>query len=482
MSKRGTRLEHDRFDAARSVESLPGPHGWPVVGNIARMDAMHFHRTLEQWAVEYGPIYKFRLMNRTFVATARREDVSYILHERPELWRRTERSTTTLEEVGARGLFTAEGEEWRRQRKLVMHALTPEVIHRFYPTLIAMTERLHRRWMAAVDAGRQPNILRDLKAYALDVTIGLSMGQDLNTLEHEDNPLQRDIEFLFNRVARRLTSPIEYWRAFKLPVDRETDAAVVRVRNAVAGFVERARMRLAAVPALREKPSNMLEAMVVDRDAPGSGMTDEDLIGNAVVMVFAGEDTTSNTIAWLVHLLSGAPLAMARLAEEAASVLGPFTVLRDYRLLDKLPWLDLCTREAMRIKPVAPMLGFEPTVDLVLGDVHLPAGIVVFPLMRHAFKLDTPLPDAERFLPERWLEAAHKEAPDDPSRKLLPFGGGPRFCPGRYLAMTEIRLVVSMLARSFSLVPVRDAAPVEELFTFTMTPSALPVLLQRRTL
>ena len=131
MSKRGTRLEHDRFDAARSVESLPGPHGWPVVGNIARMDAMHFHRTLEQWATEYGPIYKFRLMNRTFVATARREDVSYILHERPELWRRTERSTTTLEEVGARGLFTAEGEEWRRQRKLVMHALTPEVIHRF---------------------------------------------------------------------------------------------------------------------------------------------------------------------------------------------------------------------------------------------------------------------------------------------------------------------------------------------------------------
>jgi len=481
MTKRGGKLNHDRFDAARSVDSLPGPHGLPVVGNIARMDAMHFHRTLEQWAIEYGPIYKFRLMNRTIVATARREDVSFILHERPQLWRRTLRSATMLEEVGARGLFTAEGEEWRRQRKLVMHSLTPEVIHRFYPSLIAMTERLHRRWTAALDAARQPDVLRDLKAYALDVTVGLALGQDINSLENESNPLQRDIEFLFNRVARRLTSPIEYWRAFKLPVDHETDAAVLRVQTAAAAFVEQARMRLAAMPSLRAKPSNMLEAMVLARDAPGSGMNDDDLVGNAVVMVFAGEDTTSNTIAWLIHLLAGSPSAMGRLAGEAGAVLGPLPVLRDYRLLDKLQWLDLCTREAMRLKPVAPLLGFQPTVDLLLGDVYVPAGMMVYPLMRHASTLDTNLSRPGEFLPARW-EGEGGEQPDDPSRKLLPFGAGPRFCPGRYLAMTEIRLVMSMLARSFALTPRPDAPPVEELFTFTMTPSSLPVLLQRRTL
>jgi cytochrome P450 len=362
-----------------------------------------------------------------------------------------------------------------------MHALTPEVIHRFYPTLVAMTERLQRRWTAAVDASRQPAMLRDLKAYALDVTVGLAMGEDLNSLENESNPLQRDIEFLFNRVARRLTSPIEYWRSFKLPVDRKTDAAVARVQAAAESFVRRARMRLDASPGLREKPSNMLEAMVAERDLPDSGMTDEDLVGNAVVMVFAGEDTTSNTIAWLLHLLCGAPPALARLTTETDTVLGPDIVLRDHGQLDQLPWLDLCTRESMRLKPVAPMLGFEPIQDLVLGDVYLPAGIVVFPLMRYAFTLDTKLERPSEFLPERWL-AAQGEALDDPARKLLPFGAGPRFCPGRYLAMTEIRLVVSMLARSFSLSPLPGAAPVEEVFTFTMTPSALPVLLQRRTL
>ena len=479
MNDRGSKLESNAADAARSVESLPGPHGLPVVGNLFGLDATHFHRTLERWAVEYGPLYQFRLMDRVFVVTARREDINAILHDRPQLWRRTDRMRSALDEVGARGLFGAEGEAWRRQRKLVMQSLTPEVIHRFHPSLAMMTERLQRRWEAALDAGRQPNVLRDLKAYALDVTVGLAMGEELNSLENEANPLQRDIEFLFTRMARRLTAPVEYWHTFKLPVDRETDAAVARVKAAVEGFVERARRRLADMPELREKPSNMLEAMVLQRDAPDSGITDEELVGNAVLMNFAGEDTTSNTIAWLLYLLSGSPPAMARLATEVSEVLHGPSVAGDYRQLESLEWLDLCTREAMRLKPVAPSLGFEPTVALRMGDVDLPAGIKVLTLLRHAFTLDTSLERAAEFLPERWLEAPG-EAMDDPSRKLLPFGGGPRFCPGRYLAQTEIRLVVSMLARSFTMSPVPDAPPVEELFTFTMTPDHLPVLLQRR--
>ncbi|WP_395400120.1 cytochrome P450 [Pseudoduganella sp. UC29_106] len=480
MDDRGSKLEYQPFDAARSVDSLPGPRPLPLIGNLTQLDPVHFHSMLEDFARQYGPIFKLRIMNSVFVATARREDVSHMLHDRPDLWRRTER-TNLLEELGARGLFTAEGQEWRRQRKLVMHALTPEVIHRFFPQMVRLTERLQRRWMKAVEEGREPDILRDLKAFTLDVTVGLAMGQDLNVLENESDPLQRDVEFLFTRLARRLTTPVPYWRVFRLPVDRETDAAVARVRHAVAGFVARARERLAAVPARREKPADMLEAMVIDRDTPGSGMTDEDLIGNAVLMVFAGEDTTSNTIAWLLHLLSSAPSAWEKLAEEAKEALGADTVLREFRALDKLPWLDLCTREAMRLKPVAPMLGFEPTQDLVLGDVRLPAGILVFALMRHAFTLDTQLERSDEFLPERWLSEPGQEQ-DDPSRKLLPFGGGPRFCPGRYLAMTEIRMVVSMLARCFTLAPKSGAPPVDEVYTFTMTPSALPVLLQRRTL
>ena len=462
------------------MDKLPGPQGWPLVGNIGGIDPAHFHQTLENWARQYGPVYRFRLMERRFIATARRSDIAQILHDRPEHWRRTQRLSSMLEEAAARGVFSAEGEEWRRQRKLVMHALTPEVIQRFHPTLTAMTERLRQRWHAASRDARPLDLLRDLKAYALDVTIGMAMGQDQDMLEHEDNPLQRDIEFVFGRVARRLTAPVVYWRAFKLPVDRATDAAGARIRATVDDFIAAARARLAAEPSRREKPANLLEAMLVARDMPGSGIDDEAVKANAIVMVFAGEDTTANSIAWLLYLLAHAPQAAARLAAEVDAVLGEAALAATPAQLERMPYLDACIHEGMRLKPAAPIQGAEAVHDTALEGIEVPAGTVVFMLARHAFALEVPQPDTEQFRPERWLEPEF--AGNDAVRKLTAFGGGPRFCPGRYLAMCEIRMVLSMLLRHFTLAPAPGAAVPEELFTVTMTPSALPVLLCPRTL
>src|SRR5262249_10102828 len=156
---------------------------------------------------------------------------------------------------------------------------------------------------------------------------------------------------------------------------------------------------------------------------------------NAIVMVFAGEDTTANTIGWLLYLLANAPAAQARLAAEADAVLGDEPLGADPTQLGRMPYLDACIQEGMRLKPAAPILGAEAVVDAPLDGVPVPAGVVVFLLLRHAFECDVPMADAAQFRPERWLEQEFREALADPGRKLLPFGGGPRFCPGRYLAM-----------------------------------------------
>jgi cytochrome P450 len=304
------------------------------------------------------------------------------------------------------------------------------------------------------------------------------MGEDINTLEHEDNPLQRDIEFIFNRIARRLTFAFPYWRLLRLPVDRANDASAARIREAIAGFIARARRRLADNPALRMKPSNMLEALVVARDEPESGFTDAHVIGNAIGIVFAGEDTTSNSIAWLLNFLAHHPQAAANLADEADRVLGNAKVLQDFHQLEQFPYLEAANKESMRLKPVAPALALETNKDVVIADALVPAGTIVVGLLRYSAECDLGL--GQEFQPERWLSQQHS-TDSDPARKFFPFGGGPRFCPGRYLALAEIKMVMSMLARNFKLQPIKDVPPVEENFTFTMTPSALPVLLRVRT-
>ncbi len=464
----------------RTIAQLPGPKGVPILGNARQIAPRQFHRTLEQWAREYNGTYKFRVARRTFVVVSDRDAIANILRDRPVAFRRSSRTARMLEEAGTRGLFTAEGEEWRRQRKLGMRALTPEVVHRYFPNLVSMTERLLARWNAALAAGRDVDVLRDLKAYTLDVTIGLAMGQDINTLEHEDNPLQRDIEFLFSMVARRLTSPFAYWRLFKTKVDRDADAAHRRIQGAVTGFIAQTRARLEQDPSLRTRPSNMLEALVAARDEPDSGFTDAEVIGNAITMVFAGEDTTSNTIAWLLHLLSQNPQAAAEAGREALQRMGADRVVRDFRLLDSFAYADAATREAMRLKPVAPFMAAEPNFDTVVDGVAMPAGTIVFLMLRHAAERGNDFDHPERFEPQRWLDGQGGESASDPGRKLFPFGGGPRFCPGRYLAMAEIKMVMAMILRNFTMSVKPGAPPVEERFTFTMTPSALPLLLHPR--
>jgi cytochrome P450 len=466
----------------RGIADLPGPKGIPLLGNARQINSAQFHSTLEAWAREFGPFYKFRISGRQFVVTADSDVIAGLLRDRPDALRRSSRMARMLEEQGTCGVFTAEGEEWRRQRKLVMRALTPEVIHNFFPTLAAMTERLRHRWQDAAAADNAIDVLRDLKAYTLDVTIALAMGRDIDALEHEDNPLQRDIEFSFNRIARRLTMPFAYWRYFKLPVDRDADARTERIRQVASGFVALARKRLEDNTDLRLKPSNLLEALVAARDEPGSGFSDSNVIGNAVTMVFAGEDTTSNTIAWLLYFLARWPPAAARAAAEADEALADAKVPDDLRKLDRLPYIEAATREAMRLKPVAPFLALEANREIAIENTSIPKGTLIILLLRHSAERNTEWEQPGEFRPERWLSPQEPEvAAGDSSRKLFPFGGGPRFCPGRYLAMAEIKMVMAMLVKNFRLELIENAPPVEEHFTFNMTPGSLPVRLKSRT-
>lgn len=468
------------YSPTRKLADLPGPRKLPLFGNTHQIDSARFHVTLENWAREFGPLYKIYLGSRPLVVLSDNAVIAHLLRDRPHGLRRSSRMSSMIEESVARGLFTAEGEEWRTQRRLVMRALAPEVVHHFFPTLVTLTERLLRRWRGEIAKGRPVDVLRDLKAWTLDVTLGLAMGQDVNTLEHEENPLQRDVEFLFKCLGRRLSSPFPYWRYIKLPADRRALASAARVQQTVASLVVQTRKRLYDNPVLRLMPSNMLEAMIVARDEPGSGFTDSNVIGNAVTMVFAGEDTTSNTIAWLLHFLARDEQVAACITAEADMVLAGRPIANEFRQLDQLIYIEAATKEAMRLKPVAVILALETNIDTPIRDALIPAGTIIICVMRNSAQRDTSVGNPDEFMPERWLSAEQSASMDDPARKMFPFGGGPRFCPGRYLAMAEIKILVSMLAKNFEMTLVDNAPAVNERYTLTMTPDALPVRLRRR--
>lgn len=464
---------------AAEIAALPGPPGLPLLGNARQIDPSRYHLILEEWARRYGPVYRFHIGRSPLVVIADHRLLGALLRQRPVRIRRSLRTANVLAEMGPPGLFNAEGEQWQRQRKLVMRAFTPEVVRNFFPTAVALTARLERRWREAAAAERPIDIGADLKCYAVDVTSLLALGTDVGALGSDSDPLQRDLELVFAMFPRRVTSPIPYWRFVKLPADRRLDAACARLAARVDALIACTRERLAAQASPAARARNVIEALVAARDEPGSEFTEDDVRGNVLTMLLAGEDTTANSLAWLIHLAASDRRVCDALAAEADAVLGDAAVLADHAALPLLRLTEAAAFEAMRLKPAAPLQVMNALTELQIAGLRVPAGTPIVGLARAGAHDPELFPRADAFDPWRWIggDAARTDAM---RHALFPFGAGARFCPGRYLAMAEIKLVASMLFRNFRLHRTAGADTVTERYHLTMGPSALPVALTPR--
>ena len=465
--------------ALRRLHDLPGPKGWPLLGNLPQIEAARFHLQLGAWAREYGRFYQLRMANRRVLVCADHEAVSAVLRDRPEGFRRTDRLEAVGTEMGLKpGLFGVNGDVWKRQRRMVMSAFDPGHVKAYYPSLVKCGERLRGRWARAAASDGDIDLQADLMRFTVDAIAGLAFGTDVNTLESDDDIIQRHLDKIFPKLFTRMISALPYWRFFKLPSDRELDRALAAVNEAIDGFIRHARRSLADDPALRSAPQNLLQAMVAAADEPGSGIDDAQVAGNVLTMLLAGEDTTANTLAWCIWLLHRHPQALARATAEVRGVMGEGGAVTQEHLA-QLDYVEACMHETMRLKPVAPQLPLQALQDTVVGDVAIPAGTVVINLMRHDSIDDMHVPEAAAFRPERWL-GEDGLSPASAKRISMPFGAGPRICPGRYLALQEMKMVLLTLLNHFDIesVGTADGSEPEERLMFAMAPVGLQMRLR----
>jgi len=212
--------------------------------------------------------------------------------------------------------------------------------------------------------------------------------------------------------------------------------------------------------------------MIAARDSEGSGLEDADVAGNVLTMLLAGEDTTANTLAWMIYLLDRNRDALSRAREEVRAILRSKPLPENYDELSTLPFVEACINETMRLKPVAPIIMLQPTRDTLVAGIEVPKGTLLMCLMRAAATDKRRFPDAQAFDPSRWLSSAPASSA---KRVAMPFGAGPRLCPGRYLAMLEMKMVIAMLFGSFDIerVTTPDGKEAKEHLAFTMAPVGL---------
>nr|WP_314637148.1 cytochrome P450 [uncultured Janthinobacterium sp.] len=462
----------------RQIRHLPGPFALPIIGNALQVRLPRIHRDVEGWVRRYGPYVRAWFGRTLVLVVADSEAVAAVLRDRPDGFRRPLSSYIVSEEMGGNpGVFLAEGSAWRNQRRMVMAGMAPGAIKAYFPALLTVAQRLQRRWQHAATQGQAIDLDGDLKRYTVDIIAGLAFGSEVNTLEAGEDVIQRHLDAILPAVARRSLSMLPYWRYFKLPVDRRLDRDVAALDVAVAQLVRQARARMEHDPARRVRPPNLLEAMIAAADEPDSGVNDRAVAGNVLTMLLAGEDTTANTISWIIYLLQRNPHSLAKAREEVRR-LAPDAAQFTLAQMDSLDYLGACASEAIRLKPVAPYIPLEALRDTVVGDVAVPAGSMLWCVMRHDSVSEAHFPDAQAFQPERWL-AGNSEAHS--KHAAMPFGAGLRTCPGRYLALLEIKIAMAMLLGSFDIagVDTPDGGEAQELMGFVMSPIGLKLRLAR---
>lgn len=190
----------------------------------------------------------------------------------------------------------------------------------------------------------------------------------------------------------------------------------------------------------------------------GKGLSTPELWGEANVLMIAGSDTTSTTLAATLFYLVRSPAAMAKLCAEVRGAFNEVEEIMSGTRLNELVYLKACIDEALRLAPAVP--GAPPREVMeggaMVDGVFLPAGTDCGTPVYSIHRQEQYYREAEKYIPERWIEGATcnssaaswqttKEDIETARRAFCPFSIGPRGCIGKSMAFMEMRLTLARL-------------------------------------
>jgi len=186
----------------RSIDELAGPRRLPVIGNAHQIRPSRIHLIGERWCAQYGPVFRYDLGRRPVVGVADLDEINTILRARPESFRRWGQIEALARETGTYGVFSAEGEDWRRQRRLAVTALNADHLDRYFFVIRRAAERLRTGLNRQASVGGCVDVRSHLKAFTVDVVSALAFGEDLAGYDR-NGELRGDIDRVFAMAGRR---------------------------------------------------------------------------------------------------------------------------------------------------------------------------------------------------------------------------------------------------------------------------------------
>lgn len=389
----------------------------------------------------FGGTYTASLgLSKKLILTQHPDFINYILKDNHKNYSKSELSTESAVEFFGSGLLFSNGDYWLRQRRLIQPAFHREKIQGLYDIMIRSIDD----FLEDFPAGAQ-DIYPLMHKVSFNILIRSLF--DIKITEGLINEMSSIFTELQDFLIRDINQP---FRKFFYPF---TGAKKAQLRKAK-------RLREIFVSIIEERQAegkghaDLLDLLLGSRyEDTGEPMSAVQITDELMIIVFAGHETTANTLSWLLYLLSVNDESREKLAASVKEGTPYESLSNEY--------LKAAISESMRLYPAAWMTERVALEDDSFGEYSFPKGTIIIPFFFGMHRDKALWEDEEKFDPERFLADGKLIK----SKGYLPFGTGPRMCIGNNFAMAEMQFFVAAFLKKFSIKATGQVPEMKPLIT-----------------
>ncbi|VAI24394.1 unnamed protein product [Triticum turgidum subsp. durum] len=373
------------------------------------------------------------------------------------------------------GVVFADGDEWKRHRKVVHPAFNMDKLKVMTATMSDCAGSIMSEWKAKVGEGggaAEIELSGQFEELTADVISPTAFGASYREGKRVFLA-QRELLFLaFSTVFNVQIRAFRY-----LPTQK--NLKIWKLDKEVRGMLTNIiKSRLADKDTMgygNDLLGLMLEACTPEEHGHEPLLSMDEIIDECKTFFFAGHDTSSHMLSWTMLLLSTHPECEQKLREEVVRECGNEVPTGD--VLNKLKLVNMFLLETLRLYSPLSTIQRKAGLDLEVGGITVPKGTVLtIPIASIHRDKEVWGEDAHEFNPLRFENGVTRAA--NHPNAFLSFSGGPRSCIGQNFAMIEAKIVIVMILQRFSffLSPKYVHAPMD---VITLRPKfGLPMVLK----
>ncbi|KAI7807783.1 sterol 26-hydroxylase, mitochondrial [Triplophysa rosa] len=467
----------------KTIDDLPGPNlmttaYWLFIKGYAdKSHAMQVeHKRLYGpiWRSRFGPFDVVNVASADLIAQVIRQEGRYPVRTDLSHWKEYRDMRGQ-----AYGLHVDTGPEWYRIRsalnpkmlKLKEVAAYAPIVHEVVSDLLQRLELLRLR---SQDQRTIHDLASELYKFGFEGISSILFETRLGCLQEEiptdtlrfisavnDMLTLSETVLFFPRWSRGI---LPFWKRFVQAWDELIDVA----RRLIDKKVKQVEDQMSR--------GEQVEGMYLTYLLSSNKLSLAEVYISITELLLGGVDTTSNTLSWTLYHLARDAEIQKRLYDEVISVC-PKGELPTTDDLSRMPYMKAVIKETLRMYPVVPGNG-RLTVDteVIVNDYWFPKK-TQFHLCHYAVSHDeNEFPDAERFIPERWLRDSASRSHHHPYSSV-PFGVGVRACVGKRVAELEMYFALCRLMQHYE-VRSEDGAPTIQPKTRTLLIPSEPINLR----